>query len=160
MQDTGAATPPVRLFRKILPESRGDFPQETQHELDRRSGAQLPSHVHFCSQGTGSCHCHRVQVPEFRGEAVSSGGRCSGASAPRTGHGREGSRRAGAAGERPERECLEAHACLRAGRRHGERGSGKETGMSGLWILSTQKVPGFSPIAGKDFSARSKIRQS
>lgn len=42
----------------------------------------------------------------------------------------------------------------------GGRGSGEETGMSGLWILSTQKVPGFLSIAGKDFSARSKIRQS
>lgn len=75
----------------------------------------------------------------------------------------KGSRRAGAAGERPEREGPEAHACLRAGRRHGRgRGSGEETGIppSGLWILSTQKVPGFQSIAGKDFSARLKIRQS
>lgn len=103
MQDTGAATPPVRLFRKILPVSRGDFPQETPHELDWRSGAQLPSHVHFCIHGTGSCHCHRVQVPEFRGDAVSGGGRYSGAAAPRTGQGGKAAGWRGCRGEAGKR---------------------------------------------------------
>lgn len=56
----------------------------------------------------------------------------------------EGSRRAGAAGERPEREGLEAHACLRAGRRHGRgerfRRGDRDTSVGSLDTFYTEST--------------------